>query len=269
MQVAVGEATSGTKETAGWSKLGFDGDPLPGDPRVLQSVVDDFTYLRDVAWSVSQGLEAVVASSLSGGFEGETADALREAISGQLKSFVYNVARAFSLAGEAVAEYRSALVAAQQVVADAAGKAGGPVAGTAAGDGQLAGLKRQVTEQQAAVADAVRTMEAALRDAAEMVSQPIKVPSLWVRIRAKFEFALAIVGGVLAFASMFFGTAPVGFALGAAAFAAAGVSFGLTADDVAHHRAKWTALLWAASGFVGPWARGIFSLAALGAGAQA
>ncbi|MBV9022558.1 MAG: hypothetical protein JO362_01850 [Streptomycetaceae bacterium] len=96
------------------SALGFDGDPVPGEPRVLQGVVDDFTYLRDTAWSVSQGLDAFVASA-SGGFAGATADALREVVSGRLKTFVFNIARAFSLAGEAVAEYRTALVQAQQV----------------------------------------------------------------------------------------------------------------------------------------------------------
>ena len=37
-----------------WRKLGFDSDPLPGDPRVLQQIVEDFTFLRDTAWSVHQ-----------------------------------------------------------------------------------------------------------------------------------------------------------------------------------------------------------------------
>jgi hypothetical protein len=81
------------------SKLGLDRDPLPGDPRVLQQIIDDFTYLRDTAWSVNQGLDAVLASSLQG-FQGATADALRQVISGRLKTFIYNITRAFSLAGE-------------------------------------------------------------------------------------------------------------------------------------------------------------------------
>src|SRR5881392_2990530 len=57
--------------TLDWRKLGFGGDPVPGDPRVLQGVVEDFGYLRDVAWSVAQGLDVVVASASGGGFEGE------------------------------------------------------------------------------------------------------------------------------------------------------------------------------------------------------
>src|SRR5213595_3650801 len=105
--------------SADWSKLGFDGNPVTGDPQVLQGIVDDFTYLRDVAWSVSQGLDAFVASAASGGFEGATADAFREVVSGQLKTFVFNIARAFSLAGEAVAEYRTALAQARQAVTGA------------------------------------------------------------------------------------------------------------------------------------------------------
>ncbi|MBV9022440.1 MAG: hypothetical protein JO362_01230 [Streptomycetaceae bacterium] len=31
-----------------WQKLGFDSDPLPGDPRVLQQIVEDFTVPPDV-----------------------------------------------------------------------------------------------------------------------------------------------------------------------------------------------------------------------------
>src|SRR6476646_9049041 len=115
-----------TQSSADWGKLGFDGPTasaadvtvLPGDPRVLQQVVDDFTYLRDVAGSVSQGLDAFVAAASSGGFEGAAADALREVVSGRLKAFVFNIARAFALAGEAVAQYRGVLVAAQRAAAD-------------------------------------------------------------------------------------------------------------------------------------------------------
>ena len=62
-----------SQPSADWGKLGFDGDPVPGCPEVLRRIVDDFTYLRDLAWSVSQGLDAFVASASSGGFEGATA----------------------------------------------------------------------------------------------------------------------------------------------------------------------------------------------------
>ena len=154
------------------SPLGFDGDPVPGDPRVLQQVVDDFTYLRDVAWSVCQGLDAVVASASSGGFEGEVADALRQVVSGRLKVFVFDMARAFSLAGEAVAVYRAVVVAGRLVVGDAVVRA----AGLGVGDLELAGLRGQVQEQVDRVGDAARVMEVALRDAAQLVSQPVRVP---------------------------------------------------------------------------------------------
>src|SRR2546423_554015 len=98
-----------TQSSGDWSKLGFEGDPLPGDPQALRGVVDDFTYLRDTAWTVYQGLDAFVASASSGGFEGATADALREVVSGRLKTFVYNVARSFSLAGVAVGGFPAGL----------------------------------------------------------------------------------------------------------------------------------------------------------------
>src|SRR6478672_2851524 len=165
------------------SKLGFDGDPLPGDPRMSQQVVDDFAFLRDVAWSVSQGLDAVVALASSGGFEGAAADALRGVVSGRLKAFVFNIARAFSLAGEAVAEYRLALMQGQQ----AARAAFEATAGLGAKDPRLTGLKSQVQGQVDQVNAAARVMEAALRDAADMVSQPIKVPSLFDQIMKGLE----------------------------------------------------------------------------------
>ncbi|MBV9025635.1 MAG: hypothetical protein JO362_18005 [Streptomycetaceae bacterium] len=246
-----------------WLRLGFDGDPVPGDPQVLQGIVDDFTYLRDTAWSVSQGLDAFVASA-SGGFAGATADALREVVSGRLKTFVFNIARAFSLAGEAVAEYKLALVQAQQVAADALRQA----AGLAVGDAKLAGLKRQVAGQVDQVGAAARAMEAALRDAADMVSQPIKVPSLWDRIKKKVELALSIVGGVLALLSSVV-DGPIGIALGTAAFAAGAAALGMTAADVARHQAGWAELLLAGLGLLAPWGRGMFSMAELGAGARA
>ncbi|MBV9023950.1 MAG: hypothetical protein JO362_09185 [Streptomycetaceae bacterium] len=236
---------------------------MPGDPQVLQGIVDDFTYLRDTAWSVSQGLDAFVASA-SGGLEGAAADALREVVSGRLKTFVSSIVRAFSLAGEAVAEYRNTLVQAQQVAADASAKA----EGMGAGDPKLAGLKSQVQDQMGQVNAAAQAMEAALRDAADMVSQPVKVPSLWDRIRRKVELALSIVAGALALLSVPF-DGPIGVALAAAAWTAGATGFAMTAVDVARHQATWKDLLLASLGFLVPGGRGMFGMEALGAAARA
>jgi hypothetical protein len=241
------------------SPLGFDEDPaVPGDPQVLQQVVDDFAYLRDVAWSVSQGLDAVVASSLSGGFAGEVAEALRQVVSGRLKAFVVNVGRAFSLAGEAVAQYRAVVVAAQQVVGDA----------RLAGDAGLVGWNGRVQDQVDRVGAAARVMEAALRDAAGMVSQPVRVPSLWGRVRGKVESALSIAGGVLALLSAVV-DGPIGLALSAVAFGAGAGALGLTAADYKEHRATWWMVALAAVGVLAPGAEGMVSMEALGAGAWA
>jgi hypothetical protein len=171
----------------GWRKLGFGGDPVLGDPGVLQGVVEDFGYLRDVAWSVAQGLEAAVASSLSGGFAGEVAEALRGVVSGRLKAFVVNVGRAFSLAGEAVAQYRAVVVRAQQRAANA----------VAVGDARLVGLRGRVQGELDRVGAAARVLEVVLRDAVQMVSQPVEVPGVWGRVRGRVELALSVVGGVL------------------------------------------------------------------------
>jgi hypothetical protein len=243
-----------------WPRLGFDGDPLPGDPQVLQRIVDDFTYLRDTAWMVSQGLDAIVASASSGGFEGATADALREVISGRLKAFVFNIARAFSLAGEAVAEYWLVLTRAQQTVSGALSQ----TAGLAAGDPRPARPKRQMQEQLDEVNAAARRMEQALRDASEMVSQPIKVPSLLEKIWKGVETALEITGMALLLLSAFvdgpFGL--WGFGLSAAAFA-------MNTVDYAEGWEGWQGLALSSLGVLLPDLRGVFSLAEVGAGAYA
>jgi hypothetical protein len=240
-----------------WSKLGLEGDPLPGDPQVLQQIIDDFTYLRDTAWSMAQGLDAFVASASSGGFEGATADVLREVISGRLKTFLYNIARAFSLAGEAVAEYRLVLVDAQQTVTDAYEG----TAGLAAGDPKLAGVKRQVQGQLDQVSAAARRMEAALRDAAEMVSQPVKVPSLFERVWKGLELGLEFAAMALGFAAMLFGGP-----LGVLAWGAGLAVLGMTAVDFAWEHTNWLGLGMGLLGIIAPELRGFFSLRSLAAG---
>jgi hypothetical protein len=241
----------------GWEKLGFDGDPVPGDPRVLQGVVDDFTFLRDVAWTVSQGLEAVAAAASSGGFEGETADALREVVSGRLKSFVYNIGRAFSLAEEAMAEYRLVLVQAQQVVGELVSQA----AGSAAGDPKSGGLKQRVVDQLTRVRAAEVVMIRALEDASAMVSQPIKVPSLSDRIWKEVKEALSITATVLALASVV-----VDGPLGIAAAAAAAGTFGMTLTDYVRGRTSLLRLVSSIAGLLMPTTKGIWSLEELGSG---
>ncbi|MBV9022715.1 MAG: hypothetical protein JO362_02640 [Streptomycetaceae bacterium] len=244
---------------ADWSRLGFDGAPLPGDPRVLQGIIDDFTYLRDTAWSVSQGLDAF-ASASSEGFGGDTANVLRGVISGRLKTFVYNLARAFSLAGEAVAEYRLALMEGQQTAAGVVSQA----AELTAGDPKLAGLKQQVQDQVGQVNAAARTMEQVLRDASEMVSQPIEVPSLSERIWKGVEMALEITGMVLILLSSVVDgpLGVIGFGMGVAAF-------GMNAVDFAEGREKWQSLALASLGFLLPETRGLFTAGELGAATRA
>ncbi|MBV9026195.1 MAG: hypothetical protein JO362_20945 [Streptomycetaceae bacterium] len=185
-------------------------------------------------------------------------------ISGRLKTFIDHVGEAFGIAADAVSAYRDVLVEAQSGVRDTMNAA----SGLKAGDPQLASLKQRVAGHQDDVSAATRRMEAALRDASELVSQPIKMPSLWDRIRKKLELAMEIVGGTLALLSMIV-DGPVGLGLAAAAFGASAVSFGMTAMDVAQHRAKWTQLLLAGMGMVGVWGRGLYSVEELGAKAYA
>jgi hypothetical protein len=237
------------------SAVGLEGGGIPGDPAVLQQIIDDFTYLRNVAWSVSQGLDAVVASASGGGFEGETADALREVVSGRLKTFVYNIARAFSLAGEAVAEYRLALTQAQQTVSGVVAQA----ESLAAGDAELSGLKGQVADQLARVKDAEALMIRALRDASEMVSQPIEMPSLKERIWRGLRKALVISGLVAAVLAML---VP---GLGEVALALEVGGFVMTVVDYARHRAGLGDLLLSMVGLLLPGGKALWSMEQVGA----
>jgi hypothetical protein len=252
--------TQTSQTSADWRTLGFDGNLVPGDPRVLQQVVDNFSSLRDTTWTVTQGLDAVVASASSGGFEGATADALRDVVSGRLKAFVYHIAQAFSLAGEAVAEYRLALANAQGAVAGLRAQA----EGLKADDPRSADLERQVEGQRERVEAAARTMEQALRDAAHMVSQPVKVPSIGERIWSGLENALDITAMVLGALAMAFGGE-----FGIAAVMAGAAALGMHAVDFAQGRTDGKGLVFAALGVLLPDTRGLFSLEALGAGARA
>ena len=67
-------------------------------------------------------------------------------------------------------------------------------------DPKLAGLKHQVSDQLAQVRDAEALMVRALEDASQMVSQPIKVPSLFERIWKGVEMALIVAAMVVVLA---------------------------------------------------------------------
>jgi hypothetical protein len=243
--------------SGGWGKLGLSRDPVPGDLRVLQQVIDDCQYLRDTAWSVSYGLDVFLAAASAGGFEGATADALRGAISGRLKTFIQNIGRAFSLAGEAVAEYRLALVQAQQSVSGLMAQAQGP----AAKDPELTGVKQRVSDQIARVRDAEAVMIRALEDASAMVSQPIKMPSLSEKIWNGTEKALWITAIVLGALSTI-----VDGPLGIAATAAGTASFAMTLTDYARGKTKLPDVLLSLTGLLFPATKGFFTLEQVGRG---
>src|SRR5205823_2040278 len=160
-----------------------------------------------------------------------------------------------SLAGEAVAEYRLALVAGQQ----AATQAFQQTSGLAAGDARLAVLTRRVQEQVDQVNAAAQTMVQALRDAAEMVSQPIKVESLFDKIWKGLEKALDITAMVLMLLSVV-----VDGPLGIAAFAAGAAAFAMTAVDYADHRTNLKGLLLSSLWLLAPPLKGLFTLEQVG-----
>ena len=102
-----------------WAPLGLDSDPVPGDTSVLVGIEQGFRRMSDGAREVNAGLDALLLGAEKGGFEGATAEALREDISDRLKRFIANVAASFDIAASAVFRYRTAVQQAQQMTSAA------------------------------------------------------------------------------------------------------------------------------------------------------
>lgn len=212
-----------------WNQVGYGGNPVAGNPRVLDGFTRDFRLLRDLAADVDAGLDNMLRTASDGGFEGKTADALRTYVKQSLKKFMANARSAFDLAASATARYANALRDAQGR-AERAAERGGAVAIPPAGlvgknappPAELTAAKNDVEAEVDFITGEAKILEDALRTAADMVSSPIAPlkKSFKQRLVEGLWKALEIVTIVVSIAAMIVG-GPLGllaFGMGAVLF---------------------------------------------------
>ncbi|AZQ39361.1 hypothetical protein EJ357_42950 [Streptomyces cyaneochromogenes] len=212
-----------------WNQVGYGGNPVAGNPRVLDGFTRDFRLLRDLAGDVDAGLDNMLRTASDGGFEGKTADALRTYVKQSLKKFMANAHSAFDLAASATARYADALRDAQGRAESAAARGGAvaiPPAGLVGKDApppaELTAAKNDIAAEVDFITGEAKILEDALRSAADMVSSPIAPPkkSFKQRLVEGLWKALEIVTIVVSIVAMIVG-GPLGllaFGLGAVLF---------------------------------------------------
>ncbi|MGW9207048.1 hypothetical protein ACWGR4_08660 [Embleya sp. NPDC055664] len=102
-----------------WNAIGLSTDPTPGDPVRLRTLITSMESLGKVAREIDEALNSVLDKTGNGAFVGQTADALREKISGPLREFVTSIADAFEHSAKALHTYVDVMET-QQRVADTA-----------------------------------------------------------------------------------------------------------------------------------------------------
>uniref|UniRef100_UPI000374537B hypothetical protein n=1 Tax=Embleya scabrispora TaxID=159449 RepID=UPI000374537B len=98
-----------------WNAIGLSTDPTPGDPVRLRTLITSMDSLGRVAREIDDALDAVLDKTGDGAFVGQTADALREKISGPLREFVQSIADAFENSAKSMRAYLGVMEAQQQV----------------------------------------------------------------------------------------------------------------------------------------------------------
>ncbi|NEA98865.1 hypothetical protein [Streptomyces sp. SID13726] len=257
-----------------WSRVGYPGNPVTGDPGVIDGVTKELRGLSDLAGQVGGGLDALLTKAEDGGFEGRTADALRGYVKNELKTFMVNVARSFDLAASATARYSRALGDAQDRAENAADtvaaleRVGG--APLAADDPELARSRNDVAAEIDGIQGEAKILEDALHEAARLVSRPIKPPkkSFWKKFVSAFWKALEILTLVLTLVAVV-----VSGPLGLVAFGLGAVLFVKALVDYAQGNGNALSLGLAFLGILFPSTKGLTTIGGLtrmaGAGARA
>lgn len=218
-----------------WSRVGFTGNPVTGDPGVVDSITKELRGLSDLAGRVSGGLDTLLAKAEDGGFEGRTADALRTYVKDELKTFMANINRSFDMAADATARYARALGDSQDRAENAADtvaaleRVGGQP--LAENDPEMTRARGEVDAEIDAIQAEAKILEDTLREAARLVSRPVKKPkkSFWKRFVSTFFKVLEIVALVITLVAAVIG-GPLGlvaFGLGAVLFAKALVDYAM------------------------------------------
>ncbi|UUU25345.1 scabin-related ADP-ribosyltransferase [Streptomyces sp. DSM 40750] len=218
-----------------WGRVGFTGNPVTGNPGVIDSITKELRDLSDLAGRVDGGLDALLTKAEDGGFEGRTADALRTYVKDELKTFMANINRSFDMAANATARYARALGDSQDRAENAADtvaaleRVGGqPLPDN---DPEMTRARNEVDAEIDAIQAEAKILEEALREAARLVSRPVKKPkkSFWKRFVSTFFKVLEIVALVITLVAVIIG-GPLGlvaFGLGAVLFAKALVDYAM------------------------------------------
>ncbi|MFI5914332.1 hypothetical protein [Dactylosporangium sp. NPDC051541] len=152
-----------------WDKVGLGSDPTPGDPGRIDEVIASIRELGSVAREVDDGLAAVLETAGPNAFVGQTADALREKISGRLRGFVQSLAEAFEWSVTALTNYNTTLRD-QQWRADNALTQARPMADDDPGKQSLTDTANNA---KTAVSDAASTASNRIVEAYENIKQPV------------------------------------------------------------------------------------------------
>ncbi|MFF1901873.1 hypothetical protein [Kitasatospora sp. NPDC058218] len=235
-----------------WTAIGLSGDPTPGDPDRMDEVQRSLADLGRVAREIDDALDAVLNKTGDGAFVGQTADALRDKISGPLRGFVQSVADAFENSARALTTY-AGVVRDQQWRADNALSQG---RGLAKDDSRLTELASTARQAGTAQDEAGRTAGSALSSAARGIKQPVSDCDLFWEA---FQWlAIALILPALVFG-------------GPIALIAIGANLAIfvkTAVDFAQGKASALDLFLSGLGMIAPTTKGIPLLKLISAGAK-
>ncbi|MFF3334049.1 actin cross-linking domain-containing toxin [Streptomyces sp. NPDC002888] len=219
-----------------WNKVGYDGNPVAGNPDVLDDIAVDLHGLERLATDVDVGLDAMLRTSENGGFEGETADALRTYVKDELRTFMLHVRTSFQGAASAAERYAKALRESQGKAEGAARRAGevaippaGIVGKNAPPPPELTAARNDVQAEVDFIDTEAKILEEALDSARDLVTRPVKKikKSFWKKFQEVFWKTLEILSIVVSIVAVIFG-GPLGlvaFGLAAVLFAKAVVDF--------------------------------------------
>ncbi|MFJ4798879.1 putative T7SS-secreted protein [Kitasatospora purpeofusca] len=235
-----------------WNAIGLSADPTPGDPDRIDEVQRSLADLGRTAREIDDALAAVLDKTGQGAFTGQTADALRDKISGPLRAFVQSVADGFENSARALTTY-SGVVRDQQWRADNALSQGRGLAQDDTRRTELASTARQAGTAQD---EAGRTAGSALSSAARGIKQPVSDCDLFWEAFQWLAIALILP-------ALIFG--------GPIALLAIGVNLAIfvkTAVDFSQGKASALDLFLSGLGMIAPTTKGLPLLKLISAGAK-
>ncbi|MCL2552859.1 MAG: hypothetical protein FWE75_12050, partial [Actinomycetia bacterium] len=235
-----------------WDAIGLDGDPTPGDPARIHTVADSIGALGKTARKIDTAMETVLNKTGPETFVGQTAEELRNQISGRLRGFVQSIADAFEWSGSALSTYADAMSDAQSK-ADTALDQG---RGLAADDPDRSTLAADAKAAGSAQSEAARTATSTLRKSSGHIKSPVSPCAEFWEIFQWIAIALVIP-------ALIFG--------GPVALLAIAVNLTLfikTAVDFAEGKAGILDLFLSALGLIAPSTRALPILSLLSKGAN-